>query len=175
MLLGARRDFINGPNKQTCSSGFQSGSSERPGGDVTASPCVSSSITVKCSCAIPPLSIEESQTACSGEIPGSVSHRTVRRGAFENVSAALTFGAKLTKPERFRWVSLSVLLRRVMSQANATENKSESTIESSPQKKSNMEDTKYLPQLLAEKDSLDSSFTHAMKLITAGKVGAIVR
>lgn len=31
-----------------------------------------------------------------------------------------------------------------------------------------MEDTKYLPELLAEKDSLDSSFTHAMKLITAG-------
>ncbi|XP_043999600.1 KH domain-containing, RNA-binding, signal transduction-associated protein 1a [Gambusia affinis] len=30
-----------------------------------------------------------------------------------------------------------------------------------------MEDTKYLPELLAEKDSLDSSFTHAMKLITA--------
>lgn len=32
-----------------------------------------------------------------------------------------------------------------------------------------MEDTKYLPELLAEKDSLDSSFTHAMKLISAGK------
>ncbi|PWA16417.1 hypothetical protein CCH79_00004607 [Gambusia affinis] len=32
-----------------------------------------------------------------------------------------------------------------------------------------MEDTKYLPELLAEKDSLDSSFTHAMKLITAEK------
>ncbi len=31
-----------------------------------------------------------------------------------------------------------------------------------------MEDTKYLPELLAEKDSLDSSFTHAMKLISAG-------
>ncbi|XP_034051086.1 KH domain-containing, RNA-binding, signal transduction-associated protein 1a isoform X2 [Thalassophryne amazonica] len=30
-----------------------------------------------------------------------------------------------------------------------------------------MADTKYLPELLAEKDSLDSSFTHAMKLITA--------
>ncbi|KAM4542901.1 KH domain-containing, RNA-binding, signal transduction-associated protein 1-like [Odontesthes bonariensis] len=30
-----------------------------------------------------------------------------------------------------------------------------------------MEDSKYLPELLAEKDSLDSSFTHAMKLITA--------
>nr|XP_061798829.1 KH domain-containing, RNA-binding, signal transduction-associated protein 1-like [Nerophis lumbriciformis] len=30
-----------------------------------------------------------------------------------------------------------------------------------------MEDTKYLPELLAEKDSLDSSFTHAMKLISA--------
>ncbi|XP_037551007.1 KH domain-containing, RNA-binding, signal transduction-associated protein 1a [Nematolebias whitei] len=30
-----------------------------------------------------------------------------------------------------------------------------------------MEDTKYLPELLAEKDSLDSSFTHAMKLIAA--------
>ncbi|KAM9354703.1 KH domain-containing, RNA-binding, signal transduction-associated protein 1-like isoform 1-T1 [Pholidichthys leucotaenia] len=30
-----------------------------------------------------------------------------------------------------------------------------------------MEDNKYLPELLAEKDSLDSSFTHAMKLISA--------
>lgn len=29
-------------------------------------------------------------------------------------------------------------------------------------------DSKYLPELLAEKDSLDSSFTHAMKLISAG-------
>ncbi|XP_072313218.1 KH domain-containing, RNA-binding, signal transduction-associated protein 1a isoform X2 [Eucyclogobius newberryi] len=37
----------------------------------------------------------------------------------------------------------------------------------SPQKKNKMEDTKYLPELLAEKDSLDSSFTHAMKLISA--------
>lgn len=36
-------------------------------------------------------------------------------------------------------------------------------------KKIKMEDTKYLPELLAEKDSLDSSFTHAMKLISAGK------
>ncbi|KAM9842418.1 KH domain-containing, RNA-binding, signal transduction-associated protein 1a isoform 1-T1 [Aulostomus maculatus] len=45
---------------------------------------------------------------------------------------------------------------------------SESAIEPTPaQKKSKMEDTKYLPELLAEKDSLDSSFTHAMKLITA--------
>lgn len=33
-----------------------------------------------------------------------------------------------------------------------------------------MEDTKYLPELLAEKDSLDSSFTHATKLISAGKL-----
>lgn len=31
-------------------------------------------------------------------------------------------------------------------------------------------DDKYLPELLAEKDSLDSSFTHAMKLLNAGKV-----
>jgi RNA-binding signal transduction-associated protein 1 with KH domain len=31
-------------------------------------------------------------------------------------------------------------------------------------------DGKYLPELLAEKDSLDASFTHAMKLLTAGKV-----
>ncbi|CAL9686372.1 unnamed protein product [Knipowitschia caucasica] len=37
----------------------------------------------------------------------------------------------------------------------------------SPQKKLKMDDTKYLPELLAEKDSLDSSFTHAMKLISA--------
>lgn len=36
-----------------------------------------------------------------------------------------------------------------------------------------MEDTKYLPELLAEKDSLDSSFTHAMKLISAGTVNLI--
>lgn len=58
-----------------------------------------------------------------------------------------------------------------MSQANANESKSESAIESSPaQKKIKMEDTKYLPELLAEKDSLDSSFTHAMKLISAGIV-----
>ncbi|XP_053700362.1 KH domain-containing, RNA-binding, signal transduction-associated protein 1-like [Synchiropus splendidus] len=35
------------------------------------------------------------------------------------------------------------------------------------QKNGKMEDTKYLPELLAEKDSLDSSFTHAMKLISA--------
>lgn len=33
----------------------------------------------------------------------------------------------------------------------------------------NMEsESKYLPELLAEKDSLDASFTHAMKLLTAG-------
>ncbi|MGH0158927.1 UNVERIFIED_CONTAM: hypothetical protein FKN15_053655 [Acipenser sinensis] len=31
-------------------------------------------------------------------------------------------------------------------------------------------ESKYLPELLAEKDSLDSSFTHAMKLISAGKL-----
>lgn len=30
-------------------------------------------------------------------------------------------------------------------------------------------ESKYLPELLAEKDSLDASFTHAMKLITAGR------
>lgn len=47
---------------------------------------------------------------------------------------------------------------------------SESAIESTPQKNSKMEDTKYLPELLAEKDSLDSSFTHAMKLISAGNL-----
>lgn len=38
-----------------------------------------------------------------------------------------------------------------------------------------MEDTKYLPELLAEKDSLDSSFTHATKLISAGKVSESFR
>lgn len=32
-------------------------------------------------------------------------------------------------------------------------------------------DDKYLPELLAEKDSLDVSFTHAMKLLNAGKAG----
>ncbi|XP_071377826.1 KH domain-containing, RNA-binding, signal transduction-associated protein 1a isoform X3 [Centroberyx affinis] len=54
-----------------------------------------------------------------------------------------------------------------MSNTNA-KNKSESALESSPaQKKIKMEDSKYLPELLAEKDSLDSSFTHAMKLISA--------
>ncbi|XP_023140311.2 KH domain-containing, RNA-binding, signal transduction-associated protein 1a isoform X1 [Amphiprion ocellaris] len=55
-----------------------------------------------------------------------------------------------------------------MSQVSANKNTSESAIESSPaQKQTKMEDTKYLPELLAEKDSLDSSFTHAMKLISA--------
>uniref|UniRef100_A0A3B4AAP2 KH domain-containing, RNA-binding, signal transduction-associated protein 1 n=1 Tax=Periophthalmus magnuspinnatus TaxID=409849 RepID=A0A3B4AAP2_9GOBI len=39
-------------------------------------------------------------------------------------------------------------------------------MESFPQKKTKMDD-KYLPELLAEKDSLDASFTHAMKLISA--------
>lgn len=35
--------------------------------------------------------------------------------------------------------------------------------------KLNMEnENKYLPQLLAERDSLDASFTHAMKLLSAG-------
>lgn len=58
-----------------------------------------------------------------------------------------------------------------MSQTDASKSKPEYAIESSPaQKKSKMEDTKYLPELLAEKDSLDSSFTHAMKLISAGIV-----
>lgn len=37
--------------------------------------------------------------------------------------------------------------------------------------KHNMEnESKYLPELLAEKDSLDTSFTHAMKLLSAGKM-----
>ena len=31
-------------------------------------------------------------------------------------------------------------------------------------------ESKYLPELLAEKDSLDTSFTHAMKLLSAGKM-----
>ena len=30
-------------------------------------------------------------------------------------------------------------------------------------------ENKYLPELMAEKDSLDPSFTHAMQLLTAGK------
>lgn len=46
----------------------------------------------------------------------------------------------------------------------------EPVVESSPAHKLKMEDSKYLPELLAEKDSLDSSFTHAMKLISAGIV-----
>uniref|UniRef100_A0A3Q0SH95 KH domain-containing, RNA-binding, signal transduction-associated protein 1 n=1 Tax=Amphilophus citrinellus TaxID=61819 RepID=A0A3Q0SH95_AMPCI len=55
-----------------------------------------------------------------------------------------------------------------MSQANANKSNAEPTIESNPaESKIKMEDTKYLPELLAEKDSLDSSFTHAMKLISA--------
>lgn len=58
-----------------------------------------------------------------------------------------------------------------MSQANANKSNAEPSIESSPaESKIKMEDTKYLPELLAEKDSLDSSFTHAMKLISAGNV-----
>ena len=32
-------------------------------------------------------------------------------------------------------------------------------------------ENKYLPELMAEKDSLDPSFTHAMQLLTAGKPG----
>ncbi|XP_076017768.1 KH domain-containing, RNA-binding, signal transduction-associated protein 1-like isoform X2 [Genypterus blacodes] len=43
----------------------------------------------------------------------------------------------------------------------------EPVVESSPAHKLKMEDSKYLPELQAEKDSLDSSFTHAMKLISA--------
>lgn len=39
--------------------------------------------------------------------------------------------------------------------------------QSPTQKTTKMDDGKYLPELLAEKDSLDSSFTHAMKLIQA--------
>lgn len=46
----------------------------------------------------------------------------------------------------------------------------DAAVESSSLKKIKMDDTKYLPELLAEKDSLDSSFTHAMKLISAGTV-----
>lgn len=58
-----------------------------------------------------------------------------------------------------------------MSQANANKSSIEPAVESSPaENKIKMEDTKYLPELLAEKDSLDSSFTHAMKLISAGNV-----
>ncbi|KAK0153015.1 KH domain-containing, RNA-binding, signal transduction-associated protein 3 [Merluccius polli] len=46
--------------------------------------------------------------------------------------------------------------------------KPDSAMDASPaQKKGKMDDSKYLPELLAEKDSLDSSFTHAMKLISA--------
>lgn len=55
-----------------------------------------------------------------------------------------------------------------MNQGDSDKSNSESAVEASPaQKKLKMEDTKYLPELLAEKDSLDSSFTHAMKLISA--------
>lgn len=34
----------------------------------------------------------------------------------------------------------------------------------------NQNDGKYLPELMAERDSLDASFTHAMKLLSAGKI-----
>jgi len=40
-------------------------------------------------------------------------------------------------------------------------------------RKSSSGDSKYLPELLAEKDSLDSSFTHAMKLLGAGQCVSI--
>ncbi len=36
-------------------------------------------------------------------------------------------------------------------------------------------ENKYLPQLLAERDSLDASFTHAMKLISEGKRRCFVK
>lgn len=43
-------------------------------------------------------------------------------------------------------------------------------------KKPKMEDeSKYLPELLAEKDSLDASFTHAMKLLNEGKLMKRIR
>lgn len=35
-------------------------------------------------------------------------------------------------------------------------------------------ENKYLPELMAEKDSLDPSFTHAMQLLTAGKRASVV-
>lgn len=35
-------------------------------------------------------------------------------------------------------------------------------------------ENKYLPELMAEKDSLDPSFTHAMQLLTAGKRASCV-
>lgn len=35
-------------------------------------------------------------------------------------------------------------------------------------------ENKYLPELMAEKDSLDPSFTHAMQLLTAGKRASLV-
>lgn len=33
-----------------------------------------------------------------------------------------------------------------------------------------MDQDKYLPELMAEKDSLDPSFVHAMRLLAEGKV-----
>lgn len=40
-----------------------------------------------------------------------------------------------------------------------------------------MEQEKYLPELMAEKDSLDPSFIHAMRLLAEGKtwVGSLSR
>ncbi|XP_029586229.1 KH domain-containing, RNA-binding, signal transduction-associated protein 1 isoform X1 [Salmo trutta] len=51
----------------------------------------------------------------------------------------------------------------------ALQNVSDMSTDAKPEpKKGKMEnESKYLPELLAEKDSLDSSFTHAMKLISA--------
>lgn len=35
-------------------------------------------------------------------------------------------------------------------------------------------ETKYLPELMAEKDSLDPSFTHAMSLLSSGEYLEVV-
>lgn len=57
----------------------------------------------------------------------------------------------------------------------ALQNVSDMSSDAKPEpKKGKMEnESKYLPELLAEKDSLDSSFTHAMKLISAGNISQI--
>lgn len=52
--------------------------------------------------------------------------------------------------------------------ANRNNNNKGKTANNSSTNPSMENESKYLPELLAEKDSLDASFTHAMKLLAAG-------
>lgn len=38
-----------------------------------------------------------------------------------------------------------------------------------------MESEKYLPELMAEKDTLDPSFQHSLRLLEQGKGGSVVK